>query len=119
VGRLLRDRAVFLAFLQERWPIFVKESDGGRALAEDGDAPLRIAGPIFSELRFAEECVAQVPGSRVWQHPGLPSGFIPVVAPAGKAFVAKGTSIVCHGGDSLEELAVPFVLMRTAEGGAA
>jgi hypothetical protein len=47
----------------------------------------------------------------------LPSDFIPVVAPVGKAFVAEGTTIVCHGGDSLEELAVPFVLMRTAEGG--
>jgi len=47
----------------------------------------------------------------------IAAGFIPVVAPAGKAFVAKGTTIVCHGGDSLEELAVPFVLVRTAEGG--
>ena len=74
---------------------------------------------IFNEQRFAEECVAQAPGSRIWQHPGLPAGFIPVVAPAGKAFVAKGTTSVCHGGDSLEELAVPFVLMRTAEGGQA
>jgi hypothetical protein len=70
---------------------------------------------IFSEMRFAEECVAQVPGSRVWSHPGLPPAFIPVVAPAGTAFVAKGTTIVCHGGDSLEELAVPFVLMRAGE----
>jgi hypothetical protein len=72
---------------------------------------------IFGEARFAEECVAHAPGSRIWQNPGLPPGFIPVVAPAGKAFVAKGTTIVCHGGDSLEELAVPFVLMRTTEGG--
>ncbi len=72
---------------------------------------------IFNEMRFAEECVAQAPGSRIWQHPGLPPAFIPVVAPAGKAFVAKGTTIVCHGGDSIEELAVPFVLMRTTEGG--
>jgi len=74
---------------------------------------------IFNEMRFAEECVAQAPGSRIWQHPGLPPAFIPVVAPAGKAYVAKGTTIVCHGGDSIEELAVPFVLMRTTEGGPA
>jgi hypothetical protein len=72
---------------------------------------------IFNDLRFAEECVALAPGSRIWRHPGLPSDFIPVVAPVGKAFVAESTTIVCHGGDSLEELAVPFVLMRTAEGG--
>lgn len=74
---------------------------------------------IFSEPKFAADCVAQVPGSRIWQHTGLPANFIPVVAPAGKAFVPKGTALVCHGGDSLEELAVPFVLLRRVEGGAA
>jgi hypothetical protein len=74
---------------------------------------------IFSEPKFAADCVAQVPGSRIWQHTGLPANFIPVVAPTGKAFVPKGTALVCHGGDSLEELAVPFVLLRRVEGGAA
>lgn len=67
---------------------------------------------LFSEARFADECVAKVPGSRVWSHPGLPPAFFPVVAPAGKAFVTKGTTTVCHGGDSIQELAVPFVVIR-------
>lgn len=72
---------------------------------------------IFNEERFAADCVAQVPGSRIWRHPGLPPSFIPVVAPAGKAFGTKGSTLVCHGGDSLEELAVPFVLLRPTNGG--
>lgn len=68
---------------------------------------------LFSDEKFAEDCVKAVPGSRIARHSALPADVIPVIAPAGKAFTDKGRTIVCHGGDSLEEMAVPFVLLRT------
>lgn len=71
---------------------------------------------IFNEMRFAEECVSQVPGSAIWRHPGLPEQFIPVVAPHGSAFIQPGTRAVCHGGVSIEELAVPFIVIQKPEG---
>lgn len=68
---------------------------------------------IFSEESFAEKCVSQVEGSRIWRHAGLPQKFFPVMAPDGKAFLQKGTTAVCHGGVSLEELAVPFIMLQS------
>lgn len=71
---------------------------------------------IFSEPTFADDCVSQVEGSRIWQHAGLPPQFIPVLAPDGKAFIQKGTTAVCHGGASIEELAVPFITIQPGGG---
>jgi len=67
---------------------------------------------LFTEQTFAEACVKAAPGSRIAKHSGLPPETIPVIAPAGQAFTDKDRTIVCHGGDSLEEMAVPFVLFR-------
>jgi hypothetical protein len=74
---------------------------------------------LFTDSTFAEACVQAVPGSRIARHSGLPANIIPVIAPQGKAFTDKGRTIVCHGGDSLEEMAVPFVLFRKHKEGAA
>ncbi len=74
---------------------------------------------LFNDATFAEACVKAVPGSRIARHSGLPANIIPVIAPQGKAFTDKGRTIVCHGGDSLEEMAVPFVLFRKHKEGAA
>lgn len=41
--------------------------------------------------------------------PGLPSGFLPLYAPHGAAFVPAGSPVVVHGGLSVEEVLVPFV----------
>jgi len=71
---------------------------------------------IFNEMKFAEECVTHAPGSIVWQHAGLPAQFIPVIAPPGAAFIQQGTKSVCHGGNSIEELAVPFILVHKSGG---
>jgi len=74
---------------------------------------------LFTEKTFADDCVRASPGSRIAQHSGLPANIIPVIAPPGRAFTDKGQKIVCHGGDSLEEMAVPFVVLRKhTEGGA-
>lgn len=71
---------------------------------------------IFAEESFASDCVSQVDGSRIWRHAGLPPQFIPVLAPDGKAFIQKGTTAVCHGGASIEELAVPFITIQPGGG---
>ena len=44
-----------------------------------------------------------------WQPQGLPVGYYPLLAPMGKAFTQKGTTVVSHGGLSIEEVIVPFV----------
>jgi len=67
---------------------------------------------LFNERSFAQDCVAQVPGSRIWHHAGLPPQVIPVLAPDGKAFIQRGTTAVCHGGVAIEELAVPFITIQ-------
>jgi hypothetical protein len=41
---LLTDRSLFYAFLQERWPIFLRRLSGG---AELQDAPLTVEGPAY------------------------------------------------------------------------
>ena len=63
-------------------------------------------------LRAATE--KEVPGSRAWPCVGLPSDFLALLAPPGKAFIDKG-NIVCHGGPSLLEVMVPFVHFRRGE----
>ncbi len=74
---------------------------------------------LFTEATFADACVKAARGSRIARHSGLPASVIPVIAPAGCAFADKGRSIVCHGGDSLEEMVVPFVLFSShVKGGA-
>lgn len=44
---------------------------------------------------------------------GLPDNAYPLYAAGRAAFVAKGTSVVAHGGRSLEELVVPFIRIRS------
>ena len=44
-----------------------------------------------------------------WPSLGLPEDFVPLLAPGRDAFVAKGKSMVCHGGAALEEVIVPLV----------
>lgn len=44
---------------------------------------------------------------------GLPDNAFPLYATGRTAFVAKGSSVVAHGGRSLEELVVPFIRIRS------
>lgn len=49
------------------------------------------------------------PGSVLMDVPGLPTGFVPLYAAHGAAFIPYGTPSVVHGGLSVEEVFVPFV----------
>jgi len=46
---------------------------------------------------------------------GLPADYWPVYLPSGSAFVRERDRVVAHGGDSLEEVIVPRITVRTAE----
>ncbi len=95
-------------------------SDHGNIEAEGIGSP---AEGVFANVRgervriFADETLrnavkARFPDSARWVPPGLPSDFIPLLAPERKAFVAKEESVVCHGGAAIEELIVPLVRIR-------
>ena len=44
-----------------------------------------------------------------WAPIGLPEDYLPLLAPARKAFVQEKQRTVCHGGASIEEIIVPLV----------
>lgn len=45
-----------------------------------------------------------------WPHlSGLPAGYAPLLAPAGKAYAVKGKRLMSHGGVAMEELIVPMI----------
>lgn len=47
---------------------------------------------------------------KAWPHlSGLPTGYMPLLAPAGKAYAPKGRWLMSHGGVSMEELIVPMI----------
>lgn len=51
-----------------------------------------------------------------WPPIGLPVDYLPLLAPARKAFVLKKQRTVCHGGASIEEIIVPLVqITRSSE----
>jgi len=45
----------------------------------------------------------------VWPPAGLPENFYPLLAPNRHAFITVGDSTVTHGGNSLEEVIVPYI----------
>lgn len=47
LAQLLNNRAAFLGFLQERWPVFIRHTDGGRTLQEEPSKGLRYRGPAL------------------------------------------------------------------------
>lgn len=59
------------------------------------------------------ELRSQVAGSfsfaHQWEPVGLPADYFPLVAGNHDAFVSRGSTIVGHGGTSIEEVIVPFV----------
>ena len=47
-----------------------------------------------------------------WAPIGLPEDYLPLLAPARKAFVQEKQRTVCHGGASIEEIIVPLVEIK-------
>ena len=64
---------------------------------------------IYPNEALRANSVAAVPGSLAWTPTGLPPKMIPLFAPANEAFFEAGASRICHGGNSVEEVLVPFV----------
>ena len=59
------------------------------------------------ELRRA--VAREFPFAREWEPIGLPQGYFPLIAGGRDAFVTPGTTIVGHGGVSIEEVIVPLI----------
>ncbi len=68
---------------------------------------------VCRELALRDRVIAESPGSRAGLHDGLPNDYWPVYPPIGGAFVTDGVSVVAHGGDSLDEVIVPVVTVRS------
>jgi len=64
---------------------------------------------IYSAPTFRKACLAKFPGTQAWDHGGLPEGVCVLLSPYGKAFTQEGSTLVCHGGASVEEVCVPFI----------
>ena len=64
---------------------------------------------FYSEEILFKKSLEEIPGSKHWENSALPENLYVLLAPYGKAFFQNGARIVCHGGASLEEVAVPFV----------
>ncbi len=64
---------------------------------------------VYGDPEQRSRVAGGFPGSIEWSGPGLPGGYLPLLAPGRAAFVADKRRIVGHGGVSLEELVVPFV----------
>ncbi len=64
---------------------------------------------IFESQGLRKIIADTIPGARCWPPVGLPDGYLPLFAPARKAFVPENETTVCHGGISVEELIVPLI----------
>jgi hypothetical protein len=64
---------------------------------------------IFEGQGLRKIVADTIQGVHCWPTVGLPEGFLPLFAPARKAFVPENETTVCHGGISVEELIVPLV----------
>ena len=80
------------------------------ALAETRGERVR----IYSDEILRNAVASRFPEALSWKPVGLPEDFLPLLAPARRAFVLDGQRTVAHGGIALEEMVVPFV--RVLEG---
>lgn len=64
---------------------------------------------IYNEQHFLDEAALQFPQALVWPKIGLPDTYMALIAPAGEAFAQEGTSMITHGGISIDEVIVPFI----------
>jgi len=91
------------------------EAVGGGRLTDGALSEVRGQRVRVCESReLADRIAGEYPGSRPGRYPGLPTGYYPVYAPASGAFVSNGERVVAHGGDSLEEVLVPYVTVGRA-----
>jgi hypothetical protein len=64
---------------------------------------------VYSDEVLRSGTVARFPTAISWRPLGLPQDYLPLLAPARRAFIPEGQRTVAHGGITIEELIVPFV----------
>jgi len=64
---------------------------------------------IYPDSSLRTRVQGRFPETIAWPAIGLPSDFLPLMAPGRRAFIGSGDRIVAHGGISIEELLVPLV----------
>jgi len=64
---------------------------------------------VYTDDVLRKQTKAKFADAIEWPSIGLPSDYLPLLAPGRKAFIQAGKRIVGHGGVCLEELVVPFI----------
>jgi hypothetical protein len=70
---------------------------------------------VYASEQLRAATLAKFPGAVAWPPAGLPSDYLPLIAPARHAFVNREVRLVAHGGASLEEVVIPLVEMECRE----
>ena len=64
---------------------------------------------VYPTPELRTKVAREFPFASQWQPIGLPQGYFPLIASGRDAFVTSGTTIVGHGGVSIEEVIVPLI----------
>ncbi|HOV80948.1 MAG TPA: BREX-3 system phosphatase PglZ [Bacillota bacterium] len=104
---LLPDRGFHVFLTSDHGNI---EAEGCGRPAEGAAADLRGERVrVYSDKLLRDKVRERFPAALEWQQAGLPDTFLPLIAPARRAFVREGERIVSHGGISVEEIIVPLI----------
>ena len=104
------------ALVRRGWQVFVGSDHGNTeamgvgspsegVLAETRGQRVR----IYENETLRAKTASEVAHTGIWSPVGLPQGYYPLMASGRGAFATLGSTVVAHGGVSLEEVVVPFV----------
>jgi len=86
------------------------EAEGCGCPAEGAIAEVRgQRARVYSDDSLRKRIKDRIRDASEWQPIGLPSDYLPLLAPHRKAFVREKNRLVCHGGVSIEEVIVPLI----------
>ncbi len=86
------------------------EAEGCGRPAEGAVADLRGERVrIYNDGALRNKVKAHFSEAVEWASIGIPEDYLPLLAPARRAFINKGKNTVSHGGAAIEEIIVPFV----------
>lgn len=70
---------------------------------------------IYQDINIAQQVKTAFPDSILWDNDGLLPDGLSVLMPTGRnAFAINGSTVVTHGGLSIEEVVVPFIQIKKA-----
>jgi hypothetical protein len=64
---------------------------------------------IHDRPALVKQGIAECPGALEWPRIGLPDDYLPVLASNRHAFVPAGSTVVTHGGATIDEVLVPVI----------